>query len=561
MEYTDVSQMIVTPGPGSVQLITHTIRMKTLICLLIGLLPGFLAAQTQPTQWHHLDPRTDSVMGISTERAYRELLNGRKATPVIVAIIDTGIDTTHIDLKRVLWTNPKEIPGNGRDDDKNGYVDDLHGWNFLGGKDGRNIQYSQYEHTRIYQQGRSRYEGKSIERTSLSFARQREYDLYQKAYAAYQKRDTEAKAAYEQMSTVYSQAFSATDRLKKAFNVAILDTALLRHPPTNEPELLNLSQVVYYQISQRGFIDADAALRDLQQKITRQRVLLDYSLNLDYSPQSVVGDDPDNLGETGYGNADIQGPDPYHGTHVAGILAADRTNALGVNGVVGQVQLMTIRAIPDDDERDKDVANAIRYAVDNGAKIINMSFGKFLSAHQELVDQAIQYANANGVLLVRCSQNQATNLDSTVLYPSPRFLNGQQAPNLVTVGATASKLNQRIVYWNSNYGQVAVDVFAPGVQIYSTMPGHRYANNTGTSMASPLVAGIAAVLKSYFPQLTSQDIKRIILQSAVPIYTTVYKPGTRQLVDFATLSKTGGIVNLYEAVKLALAQSSPTAEK
>ena len=535
--------------------------MKTFICLLAGLLPYLLSAQNQPTQWHHLDPKTDSVMGISTERAYRELLKGRKATPIIVAIIDTGIDTAHIDLKRVLWTNPKEIPGNGRDDDKNGYVDDLHGWNFLGGKDGRNIQYSQYECTRIYRQWRSRYEGKPIERTSLSLAQQREYDLYQKAYAAYQKQTTEAKTAYEQMNIMYSQAIGANDRLKKAFNVATLDTALLRHPPTNEPDLLNLSQVVYRQISQRGFINADAALRDLQQRITRQRVLLDYSLNFDYSPQSVVGDDPDNLGEAGYGNADIQGPNPYHGTHVAGILAADRTNALGVNGVADQVQLMTIRAIPNDDERDKDVANAIRYAVDNGAKIINMSFGKFLSAHQELVDQAIQYANANDVLLVRCSQNQATNLDSTVLYPSPRFTNGQHAPNLITVGATANKLNQRMVYWNSNYGQVAVDVFAPGVQIYSTMPDQGYANNTGTSMATPAVSGIAAVLKSYFPHLTAIDLKSIIMKSAAPLHTMVYKPGTRQLVDFATLSKTGGIVNLYEAVKLAMAQSSPTAKK
>ena len=535
--------------------------MRILICLLAGLLPGFLVAQPQPGQWHHLDPKTDRVMGISTERAYRQLLKNRKATPVIVAIIDTGIDTAHIDLKRVLWTNPKEIPGNGRDDDKNGYVDDLHGWNFLGGRDGRNIQYTQYESTRIYQQGRSGYEGKPIERTTLSLAQQREYDRYQKAYAAYQKQNTEATTAYAQLNTVYAQAVGAIDRLKQAFRVATLDTALLGHPPTNEPELRNLSQVVYRQLSQRGFMDADAALHDLQQKVARQRVWLDYSLNLDYRPQSVVGDDPDKLGETGYGNADIQGPDPYHGTHVAGILAADRINALGVKGVADQVQLMPIRAIPDDDERDKDVANAIRYAVDNGAKIINMSFGKFLSAHPELVDQAIQYANANDVLLVLCAQNQATDLDSTVLYPSPEFTTGQQAPNLITVGATASKLDQQMVHWYSNYGQVGVDVFAPGVQVYSTMPGQRYAPNTGTSMAAPMVSGVAAVLKSYFPHLTAVDLKRIILKSVVSLHTPVIKPGTVQLVDFATLSKTGGIVNLYEAVKLALAQSASTAKK
>lgn len=533
--------------------------MKTLICLLVGLLPGSLAAQSQPAQWHHLDPKTDSVMGIGTERAYRELLIGRKATPVIVAVIDGGIDATHEDLKAVMWTNTKEVAGNGKDDDRNGYVDDVRGWNFIGGKDGRNVQFDQKEETRLVAKLGPRYATAS--RASLPVAQQSEFDLYTQAKAEYDSKRAEELSTVRRLTQLEAQLSTLISELKQAFGVARLDTALLHHPPTADSTLHQMATRLYPAVAQRGYAYADDALRGLQKRISSVKGLVDYGYNLHYDPRPLVGDRPDNLTEIGYGNADITGPDADHGTHVAGIIAADRTNKLGVLGVADHAYVMGIRSIPNGDERDKDVANAIRYAVDNGAKIISMSIGKAFSPDRRVVDDAIRYADTKGVLLVHAAMNDHLNVDSAAFYPAARYPDGRDMTNMITVGASSRTNNRELVATFSNYGQHTVDVFAPGVAITSTVPGNGYDLNSGTSMATPVVAGIAAVLKSYFPQLTPQDIKRVILQSAAPIHTTVYKPGTRQLVDFATLSKTGGIVNLYEAVKLALAQSSPTAKK
>lgn len=533
--------------------------MKTLICLLVGLLPGLLAGQPQPLQWHHLDPKTDSVMGISTERAYRELLKGRKATPVIVAVIDDGIDATHEDLKSVMWTNAKEVAGNGKDDDRNGYVDDVNGWNFIGGKDGQNIQFGQKEETRLVAKLGPRYA--TADRASLPVAQQAEYDLYRRAKAQYEKKLTELRSTYGQYTQMEAQFKATINELKQKLGVNRLDSALLHHPPIADSMLLRRVAMFYQPMVQRGFADADDALKGFQKGVSRLKNSLDYGYNLQYDPQSIVGDHPDELTEIGYGNADIIGPDADHGTHVAGIIAADRTNQSGVLGVADHAYIMGIRTIPSGDERDKDVANAIRYAVDNGAKIINMSFGKDFSPDWRVVDDAIRYADKKGVLLVHGAMNDRNNIDSVASYPAAKYPDGHDMTNVITVGASSRTNNRELVAIFSNYGQYTVDVFAPGVSIHSTVPGNGYEPGSGTSMATPVVAGIAAVLKSYFPQLTPQDMKRIIMESADPIHTTVYKPGTRQLVDFATLSKTGGIVNLYEAVKLALAQSSPTAKK
>ena len=533
--------------------------MKTLICLLVGLLPGLLTGQPQPVQWHHLDPKNDCVMGISTERTYLQLLKGRKATPVIVAVIDDGIDITHEDLKSVIWTNSKEVAGNGKDDDRNGYVDDAKGWNFIGSKDGRNIQFGQKEETRVVAKLGPRYA--TADRALLSVAQRAEYDLYKRAKAQYEKKQTELKSTYGQYTQMETQFKVTINELKQKLGVNRLDSALLHHPPIADSMLLRRAAMFYYPMVQRGFADADDALRGFQIGTSRLKNSLDYGYNLKYDPHSLIGDHPDELTEIGYGNADIIGPDADHGTHVAGIIAADRTNQSGVLGVADHAYIMGIRTIPNGDERDKDVANAIRYAVDNGASIINMSFGKDFSPNRRVVDDAIRYADTKGVLLVHAAMNDRNNTDSVASYPAARYPDGHDMTNMITVGASSRTNNRELVAIFSNYGQHTVDVFAPGVAIHSTVPGNGYELNSGTSMAAPVVAGIAAVLKSYFPHLTPQAMKRIILQSATSIHTPVYKPGTRELVDFATLSKAGGIFNLYEAVKLALAQSLPTATK
>ena len=516
------------------------------VCLLS------IAASAQQTQWFLRD-KTDSTVGISVDRTYQELLKSRKPTPVVVAVIDGGIDVNHEDLRRVLWTNTKEVAGNGKDDDKNGYVDDVHGWNFIGGKDGRNVGYETVEVTRLYVQLKPKYEGKS--RTSLKPAEQKEFDLYTKTKAEVEKNQAQYKAQYQGISQFYSQYKEAVSGLKQALNVTKLDTNTLRQASDTlrDAALKRPATGLLRLLRQQGAADTDVVLSELEKANEQLKARAEYNYNPDFNSRDIVGDNPNDLKQRDYGNADIMGPRADHGTHVAGIIGADRTNNLGVMGISDAVQIMGVRAVPDGDERDKDVANAIRYAVDNGAQIINMSFGKDYSPQRETVEEAERYALSKGVLMVHAAGNDGKDIDTAANYPAPRFMDGKEIPNVITVGASAETNNSELIASFSNYGKSTVDVFAPGKDIYSTVPNGKYENNSGTSMASPVVAGVAAVLKSYFPKLTYADIKRIIMQSATPYQTKVRRPESTDTVAFSTLSKTGGVVNLYDAVKMALA--------
>lgn len=514
-----------------------------------------MAASAQQTQWY-LQDKTDNTAGISVERTYRELLKDRKPTPVVVAVIDGGIDTTHEDLRRVLWTNPKEIAGNGKDDDKNGYVDDVHGWNFIGGKDGRNVDHESAEVTRLYVQLKPLYEGK--DRKTLKPEQQQEYDLYQKTKAEVEKNQAQFKAQYQGISQFYTQYTTAVDNLKQALKVTKLDTLTLKNAADTLTDAALKRPVlgILRLLRQQGAANTDVVLSELEKANEQLKSRAEYSYNPAFDARAIVGDDPTNVNQRDYGNADVSGAHPDHGTHVAGIIGADRTNNLGIKGIADAVQIMGVRAVPDGDERDKDVANAIRYAVDNGAQIINMSFGKDYSPQRQAVEDAERYALAKGVLMVHAAGNDGKDIDTAANYPSPRFIDGSAIPNVITVGASAEPNTADLIASFSNYGKQNVDVFAPGKDIYSTVPGSKYENNSGTSMASPVVAGVAAVLKSYFPKLTYADIKRIIMQSATPYSTKVTRPESTDTVSFSTLSRSGGIVNLYDAVKMALAQES-----
>jgi subtilisin family serine protease len=526
---------------------------KILLGAALLALPALVSAQTDK-QWYLLDAKTDNTPGIGAERAYRELLKGRKPTPVIVAVIDGGIDTTHEDLRRVLWTNRKEIAGNGVDDDKNGYADDVHGWNFIGGKDGRNVGYETAEVTREYVRLKPLYDGK--DRATFKPAQQKEFDLYQKVKGEVEKSQKEYQQQYTSISGFQSQFLGAVDMLKKGLNVTTLDTATLNNPKTDDPRLKGIAKGILQLLKQQNLTDVEPVISELNQAADQLRGRAEFNYNPEFNSRAIVGDNPDDMTERNYGNADIAGPRADHGTHVAGIIGADRTNNLGVMGISDAVQIMGVRAVPDGDERDKDVANAIRYAVDNGAQIINMSFGKDYSPQQKTVEDAVRYALSKGVLLVHAAGNDGKNLDTTSSYPAAKFLDGSEIPNLITVGSSTRANDAGLVSSFSNYGRNSVDVFAPGSDIYSSTPGSKYQNNSGTSMASPVVAGVASVLKAYFPKLTFADLKRIITQSATRYTLDVRQPESEATVGFPALSKTGGIVNLYEAVKLALAQES-----
>jgi subtilisin family serine protease len=515
---------------------------------------GPTVAEAAQAQWYLRDPQLDKTPGTGTTRAYAELLKGRVPTAVIVAVIDSGIDTAHVDLKPVLWRNPREIPGNGIDDDKNGYIDDVHGWNFLGGKDGRNISVETLESTRIVAKYGPRFAGKTS--AQIKAADRADYNLYLKAKKAYDSKRKELTSELAQADQMTGPLTQMTTLLKEKLSVEKLDTATMRRAATqvSDPEFKSLLTSLYQNMKQGGIGDTDALLAELSNELKDQREQLNFSMNTKFNARAdIVKDNPDDVTQRNYGNNDVTGPDALHGTHVAGIIAAVRTNNIGVQGIAGApVQVMSVRAVPNGDERDKDVANAIRYAVDNGASIINMSFGKEFSPQRPAVEAAYKYAASKNVLLVHAAGNEDDNLDVVPHYPSSFYLDGSTPPNLLTVGASGPTDDENLPASFSNYSKRQVDVFAPGVGIFSTLPGNKYGSESGTSMASPVTAGVAAVLKSYYPSLTAADLKRIIRQSAQVHHTQVLVPGENgKKADFSTLSATGGVVDLYAALQLA----------
>ncbi|MDJ0367104.1 S8 family peptidase [Hymenobacter sp. H14-R3] len=515
---------------------------------------GPTVAEAAQAQWYLRDPQLDKTPGTGTTRAYAELLKGRVPTAVIVAVIDSGIDTAHVDLKPILWRNPGEIPGNGIDDDKNGYIDDVHGWNFLGGKDGRNISVETLEVTRVVGKLGPRFAGKTS--AQVKAADRADYALYLRAKKAYDAKRKELTSGLAQADQMTGPLTQMTDALKEKLNVTRLDTATMRQAAAQvtDAEIKSLLTSLYQNMKQGGIADTDALLAELNSELKDQREQLDYSLNPKFNARAdIVKDNIDDVTQRDYGNNDVTGPDALHGTHVAGIIAAVRTNDIGIQGIAGApVRVMSVRAVPNGDERDKDVANAIRYAVDNGAQIINMSFGKEFSPQRPAVEAAYKYAASKNVLLVHAAGNEDDNLDVNPHYPASFYLDGSVPPNLLTVGASGPDDNENLPASFSNYSKRQVDVFAPGVGIYSTLPGNKYGSESGTSMAAPVTAGVAAVLKSYYPSLTAADLKRIIRQSAQVHHTLVLVPGENgKKADFSTLSATGGIVDLYAALQLA----------
>jgi subtilisin family serine protease len=497
--------------------------------------------------WHNLDLLDDGVRGMSTEKAYKELLKNRTSKTVIVGVIDSGIDIKHEDLKDFVWINSKEIPNNGIDDDKNGFIDDVDGWDFIGGSSGQDINHEQLESVRILKT----LEEKFGENPSKRLIKKNKAD-----FALMSTLKSEIDNKRQEASQYLPMYKGMLEKILKAED--ILKTTLGKETITKE-DVIDLKEENFdrtVRAAKQAWINLNAmgaTLIDIKDGVTHFEEELDYNLNLKFDPRKMVGDDLKTLGYGTYGNNEVTGPDAMHGTHVAGIIGASRKNNIGVLGVADNVQIMTIRCVPNGDERDKDVANAIKYAVDNGAEIINMSFGKPYSPEKKWVDEAVKYAEQKGVLLVSAAGNESENLDEHVHYPTRIVNNGKSISSWITVGASSFTEGEEITADFSNYGKNGVDVFAPGVAIYSTVPGSRYEEKQGTSMASPAVAGVAALLKSYFPALTAIQIKDIILESSVKLKGQLVNiPGEKTKVDFSELCNTAGIVNTYEAVKMAI---------
>jgi cell wall-associated protease len=511
---------------------------------------------TVPTDWFLLDPGTDLFQGVSAERTYNTLLKGKPSRTIIVAVIDSGVDIFHEDLKDVIWINTKEIADNGIDDDKNGYVDDVYGWNFIGGKKG-NVNEDTYELTREYVRLKPKFE--NADEKKIGKKQQVEYTYWKDIKTKFQRRAKEATNQYSLYNSFYQNISFANDTLKKILHVERLTAEMVDtlKPSTPVKAFAKNAMNVLFRNSGPD-ANPEEFLLELKDMVHYYEVQALYGYNEDFDSRELVGDDYNNPYERGYGNNDVKGPDAEHGTHVAGIIAANRTNGIGIKGIADNVKIMSVRAVPNGDERDKDVANAIYYAVDNGAHIINMSFGKSYSPQKEVVDKAVRYAEAKGVLLVHAAGNDSNNSDEDVNYPSRFYKDGKECKTWIEIGASAWGADNSFVGSFSNYGKKTVDLFSPGVRIYSTIPENKYKNNDGTSMASPATAGVAAILMAYFPELSAAQVRDILRQSSRKFDNLkVAKPGSNQEVLFKDLSITGGLVNAYEAVKLAMTMSKP----
>ena len=518
----------------SVTLQAQNSTPKTAITAPLAIVKKAPVTENELKRWSHLDLAKDTIAGMSVDKAYAELLQGKTGVKVIVGIVDSGVDIEHEDLKGMIWTNPKEIPGNGIDDDKNGFIDDVHGWNFLG-----NAVHENLEMTRVVKKGD---DGSA---------------QYKEALAQYNKKYEEALKDKQQVDRL----LDIHNTVKKALNKTDYKLEDLSSITSADPKVLDSKRIMTQILTNAGpTFDPEAELEDYRKQVYDQ---LDYSLNKEFDGRKIVGDNPEDIKNDHYGNNVVFGPDKeeaLHGTHVAGIIAQVRGNNLGGDGITNNVEILTVRAVPDGDEYDKDIALAIRYAVDNGAKVINGSFGKSFSPHKQWVYDALKYAKKKDVLIVHAAGNDGYNIDETknINYPNDSEDNLKEfTDNVITIGAINKAYGETVIAPFSNFGKINVDVFAPGEEIYATVPNNKYKYLQGTSMASPNAAGVAALIRSYYPKLKANQVKQILMDSGVALPSKVVlgeNPNPNEApvaVSSVESSKTAKMVNAYNALLMA----------
>lgn len=505
--------------------------------------------QSEQLNWQHRDPVADNIAGTSVQKVWEELVPDKKpAKSIIVAIIDSGVDINHEDLEGKIWVNPDEIAGNGKDDDNNGYVDDLHGWNFLGNSKGENIEYENYEFARIVRTYREDFKDVKSE-TEVPESRRQAFKLYRQSIKKFESEWVKFETERNNLKVFEERLNLAESIIKMRLgkdDYTLNDLLTM----TSSDQEVNSARLFLLTIYDRGY--SKQSLNELKEYIDKN---LDKHLNLSFNPRDIIRDNPEDINDRFYGNNDVKGPNSSHGTFVAGIIAANRGNEVGIDGIAEHVKLMILRAVPDGDEYDKDVALAIRYAVDNGANIINMSFGKDFSPQKKFVDDAIRYAVEQNVLLVHAAGNDAVDIDKHIHYPTARLGEKEIAASVITVGAASKNLDLRLPGNFSNYGKDHVDLFAPGVDMISLYPENKYNMGSGTSFSSPVVAGVAALVWSFHPELTAVQVKGLLLETAIKYSKhKVFLPtesSKKKKVRFKRLSHTGGIVNAWEALQNA----------
>jgi cell wall-associated protease len=523
-------------------------KLKSILtaALFCGAL-NYASAQTAPAvvpdppkDWHQLDLAKDGFFGVSLNQAY-DFVKGKKSKTVLVATIDSGCDTLQKDLQGVLWINP---------DPKSDKVhkNALHGWDFLGGPDGKCDYTETTEEVREYARLKPKYENV----TSAPAGDEKEYNYWLTVKATRDSTIDKSTKEMQQLQPEMNVMMITNGYVKRALKLGPDGTFTINdlNKIQSQNDTINQSKYVWNMVlTQEG---GDATNTKVIKELSEYLQKLNNDINPDLSSRkTIVGDDP-NVWSSNYGNNQVEFPDASHGTGVAGLIGAKRGNGYGIDGIADNVHIMVIKAVPNGDEYDKDIANAIRFAVDHGAKVVNMSFGKKLSPHKAWVDSAFEYAAAHDVLLVQASGNDNQDVDAKPEFPNDTYLDGTTTDNVICVGASGWKQDTTLAANFSNYGQKNVDIFSPGVKVTSIDLNAEFNTADGTSFSSPIVTGIAALILEYYPKLSASQVKQAILASATPLKgTMVYKPGTHDLVDFTTLSKTGGIVNAYRALEIA----------
>ncbi|MFL5784493.1 MAG: S8 family serine peptidase [Bacteriovoracaceae bacterium] len=517
--------------------------------------------ETTPANWFNLSP-SDGAEGVRTEEAYKEF-GIPLADDIIVAVVDSGVDVNHEDLQGKIWVNEDEIADNGIDDDNNGYIDDVFGWSFIGGSKGMAKIVKDDTLANGYRliKGDPQYQ---IAGDSLEVTRE---------LVRMKKLKGEVEELGEQLTPTQADYLAKLqkevgDNIQNARNVVNTYTQTLANYKKQEAILLAAGVTEITLENVRALQSDDPAVKAAQKEMISllsrnlglariNKVLkayqdkLDFQYNENFNPRSIVGDNYLNPNERIYGNNDVFGADPFHGTHVSGSIAANRENSIGIKGVASRVKIMAVRVVPNGDERDKDVANGIRYAVDNGARIINMSFGKAYSPYKKVVDEAVRYAESKGVLLVHAAGNDSKNNDLVPSFPTKvSRADGSEASNWLEICATSYKKGATLAASFTNYGKKSVDFCAPGVDILSTTPDNTYQTASGTSMATPTTAGVAALVLSHNPGLNAQSLKELLHDTSRRYPgLNVTLPGSISTVPFTRLSLSGSIVDAFEAIK------------
>ena len=532
--------------------------------------PGPSSSVKRSHPWWKADWKKDSLPGISLDEAYN-YLKGRKSKSVIVALIDGPLDINHNDLKNSIWVNKKEISNNAIDDDANGYVDDVHGWCFTANKNDVYRSNQPSLEADVYKTWKKKFE--QIDGSKLRGVEKVQYENYIDGKTKLLER---YKILYlgsllpvdtTKLTIDSSRFVQYLDHLLPQYKDTIISKILFATLPYNDTYDSAANQL--FAIITKNSHEWDLRLSEFDSSNKYQpgytnyfapyalgynKTILDDTLT---NFRSLIGDDPNNFDDRFYGTPSISIPssDMPHATMIAGIIAAKPSGKNGVKGISDNVQIMELSTgVPGGGTENKELVNAIYYAVNNGATIINISLRPAgIEVHVKELRVAFDYADKHNVLIVNAAGNDGLNLDHEK-YIMGQGSDGKEHDTFIRVGATTELMNDQLAWESSDFGKNTVDIFAPGKNIYSTFPGNAYNSLSGTSFAAPMVAGVAALLKSYFPKLTSKQVKEILMKSSFRPGILVTPPlgsGIENKIPFSKMSKSGGIVNAYNAVKLA----------